>query len=130
MGRFGQENRWHHHDRIARTGALGGGRACAVWSIGCSEKPPVPDDLAVDLPAAADVPPGGVVAGCTRFTPASNRIGNTRAAPFPGKRKARPFLLQGNRLYWFLTILAATAVATMIVGRMMISSGTGPGLAH
>jgi hypothetical protein len=44
--------------------------------------------------------------------------------------KTLPFFLQGNRLYWFLTILAATAVATVILGRMMIASGTGPGLTH
>ena len=48
----------------------------------------------------------------------------------PGRRKTMPFFLQGNRLYWFLTILAATAVATIILGRMMIASGTGPGLTH
>ena len=48
----------------------------------------------------------------------------------PRRRKTLPFFLRGNRLYWFLTILAATAVATVIVGRMMIASGTGPGLTH
>ncbi len=70
------------------------------------------------------------------------------ARPIPGAHASRPeatgsaerlrlrrskrlrFFLQGNRLYWFLTILAATAVATMILGRMMIASGTGPGLTH
>ncbi len=46
------------------------------------------------------------------------------------KRKELPFFLRGNRLYWFLTILAATAVASIIVGRMIISSGAGPGLSH
>jgi hypothetical protein len=44
--------------------------------------------------------------------------------------KPRHFLLRGNRLYWFLTILAATAVAAAIIGRMMIGSGSGPGLAN
>ncbi len=48
----------------------------------------------------------------------------------PAIRKAKPFLLQGNRLYWFLTILAATAVASVIIGRIMIASGVGPGLTH
>jgi hypothetical protein len=50
--------------------------------------------------------------------------------PRPGRCKTMPFFLRGNRLYWFLTILAATAVATLILGRMMIASGTGPGLTH
>jgi hypothetical protein len=48
--------------------------------------------------------------------------------PRPARGKKMPFFLRGNRLYWFLTILAATAVATLILGRMMIASGTGPGL--
>ena len=43
-------------------------------------------------------------------------------------RRAKPFLLKGNRLFWFLTILAATAVAAIIIGRMIIGSGAGPGL--
>ena len=44
--------------------------------------------------------------------------------------KPKLFVLRGNRLFWFLTILAATAVAAVIVGRMMIASGAGPGLSH
>jgi hypothetical protein len=47
------------------------------------------------------------------------------AAPRPLGR-ARPFLLRGNRLFWFLTVLAATAVAALIITRMMIASGAGP----
>jgi hypothetical protein len=39
-----------------------------------------------------------------------------------------PFVLQGNRLFWFLTILAATAVAALVVTRVMIASGMGPGV--
>ncbi|MGP0067906.1 MAG: hypothetical protein ACLQGP_30475 [Isosphaeraceae bacterium] len=41
--------------------------------------------------------------------------------------RARPRLirLDGNRLFWFLTILAATAVAAWIVTRLLILSGTG-----
>jgi hypothetical protein len=46
----------------------------------------------------------------------------------PAKRKL--FVLRGNRLFWFLTILAATAVAAIIIGRMMIASGAGPGLSQ
>ncbi len=37
------------------------------------------------------------------------------------------FLLRGDRLYWFLTILAATAVAAWIITRTLITSG-GPSL--
>jgi hypothetical protein len=33
-------------------------------------------------------------------------------------------------LYWFLTILAATAVAAIIVGRIIVASGAGPGLSQ
>lgn len=36
------------------------------------------------------------------------------------------FQLDGNRLFWFLTILAATAVASIIVTRSMILQGGGP----
>lgn len=53
----------------------------------------------------------------------------TSGRPVPARR-ARPFLLEGNRLFWFLTILAATAVAAVILGRMIVASGAGPGLAH
>jgi hypothetical protein len=40
----------------------------------------------------------------------------------------RPRLLQleGNRLFWFLTILAATAVASLIIGRALVLQGAGP----
>ena len=44
--------------------------------------------------------------------------------------RARPFLLRGNRLYWFLTILAATAVAALIITRAMIVNGASNGLTH
>ena len=43
---------------------------------------------------------------------------------------ARPFLLRGNRLYWFLTILAATAVAALIITRAMILNGASNGLSQ
>jgi hypothetical protein len=43
-------------------------------------------------------------------------------------RRAGLFLLKGNRLFWFLTILAATAVAALILARVMIVGGSGPGL--
>ncbi len=53
----------------------------------------------------------------------------SRTADYVRQRERQlPFFLQGNRLYWFLTILAATAVASIIVGRMIIASGAGPGL--
>ena len=42
----------------------------------------------------------------------------------------KPFLLRGNHLYWFLTILAATAVAALILTRAMIVGAAGPGLTH
>jgi len=44
--------------------------------------------------------------------------------------RSRYFILQGNRLFWFLTILAATAVAAWIITRLLILNGTGPGITH
>jgi hypothetical protein len=41
--------------------------------------------------------------------------------------KPRLFQLEGNRLFWFLTILAATAVASAVVTRMLILHTAGPG---
>jgi hypothetical protein len=55
------------------------------------------------------------------------RTGRARRA---SRAKSKLFVLRGNRLFWFLTILAATAVAAIIVGRMMIASGLGPGLSQ
>lgn len=40
--------------------------------------------------------------------------------------KPRFFSLEGNRLFWFLTILAATAVATSIITRALIVHGGPP----
>jgi hypothetical protein len=51
----------------------------------------------------------------------------TQAKPV---RRSGPLLLQGNRLYWLLTILAATAVAAWVITRVMIASGAGPGVTH
>ena len=49
-----------------------------------------------------------------------------------GATAGRPRVLQldGNRLFWFLTILAATAVAAWIVTRLLILHGTDPGVAR
>ncbi len=44
--------------------------------------------------------------------------------------RAKPFLLRGNRLYWFLTILAATAVAALIITRAIILGAASKGLTH
>ena len=40
--------------------------------------------------------------------------------------RPKPFVLRGNRLFWFLTILAATAVAAWIVTRVIIVSHPNP----
>ncbi|MFI5454680.1 MAG: hypothetical protein ACHRXM_04445 [Isosphaerales bacterium] len=61
--------------------------------------------------------------------PTRPRSTTAPASPTPGIRgRAKPFLLQGNRLFWFLTILAATAVAALVITRVMIASGAGPGV--
>jgi len=44
-----------------------------------------------------------------------------------GGSKPKLFLLEGNRLFWFVTILAATAVAAWIVTKTLIVSGVGAG---
>ena len=49
----------------------------------------------------------------------------TTAIPRSASRIPGAFLVRGNRLFWFLTILAATAVAALIIGRTMIMSGRG-----
>jgi hypothetical protein len=46
--------------------------------------------------------------------------------PAKGSRR-RLFSLEGNRLFWFVTILAATAVAAWIVTKTLIASGVGAG---
>jgi hypothetical protein len=55
-----------------------------------------------------------------------NSAAAVHANPNPEPRRGRVprFVLQGNRLYWFLTILAATAVAAWIVTRTLIASGS------
>ena len=68
--------------------------------------------------------PAGAV-GITR----RGRIGPAPARPDATTEvAARPgfFRLEGNRLFWFLTILAATAVASIIVTRSLILQGAGP----
>jgi len=44
-----------------------------------------------------------------------------------GRPKTAPFLLEGNRLFWFVTILVAAAVAAWIVTKTLIASGVGAG---
>jgi hypothetical protein len=68
--------------------------------------------------------PAGTI-GITR----RGRLGPTPAHPGEATEvTGRPglFQLEGNRLFWFLTILAATAVVTIIVTRSLILQGAGP----
>jgi hypothetical protein len=50
--------------------------------------------------------------------------GTSSSVPRPSSRIAGAFLARGNRLYWFLTILAATAVAALIIARTLIMKGS------
>jgi hypothetical protein len=54
----------------------------------------------------------------------------TSSAAIPRSRSKIPgaLLLRGDRLYWFLTVLAATAVAAWIITRTLITSGSGAAL--
>jgi hypothetical protein len=45
----------------------------------------------------------------------------------PNRSKRTLFSLEGNRLFWFVTILAATAVAAWIITKTLIGSGVGAG---
>jgi hypothetical protein len=45
-------------------------------------------------------------------------------------RAIKPPLLKGNRLFWFMTVLAATAVAAWVITHVMIARGAGPGAGH
>ncbi|MFO0892873.1 MAG: hypothetical protein U0790_27505 [Isosphaeraceae bacterium] len=54
-----------------------------------------------------------------RVAPGARTAADRRRSRIPGA-----FLVRGHRLYWFLTILAATAVAAWIVTRTLISSGS------
>jgi hypothetical protein len=60
----------------------------------------------------------------------SGRTRSSHGVSPQGPPRPRPFLLRGNRLYWFLTILAATAVAALIITRAMILNGASNGLPH
>ncbi|HKI19217.1 MAG TPA: hypothetical protein VKA15_15130 [Isosphaeraceae bacterium] len=64
----------------------------------------------------------------TTATAQSRSTGDITSSRPSGRFK--PFVLEGNRLFWFLTILAATAVAAWIITRQLILSGTGPGITH
>jgi hypothetical protein len=44
--------------------------------------------------------------------------------------RPRRLSLEDNRVFWFLTIVAATGVAAWIVTRLLILHGAGPGLTH
>jgi hypothetical protein len=70
-----------------------------------------------------------------RSVPAGT-AGPADPAQVPGSKPGRPeagpllFRLEGNRLFWFLTILAATAVAALVVTRLLILKDGGAGLHH
>lgn len=67
----------------------------------------------------------GAVAGPRREL--SGRSSSTATVAPAVARKPRLFRLDGNRLFWFLTILAATAVATTIITRsLVLLHGGGP----
>ena len=48
----------------------------------------------------------------------------------PARGSSRRLRLEENRVFWFLTIVAATGVAAWIVTRLLILQGAGPGLTH
>jgi hypothetical protein len=66
----------------------------------------------------------GAVGGHRRDDPSAPPSSTQAAADVT--RRPRRLQLDGNRLFWFLTILAATAVATTIVTRSLILQGGAP----
>ena len=48
------------------------------------------------------------------------------ASSTPARGSPRRLRLEENRVFWFLTIVAATAVAVWIVARLLILNGAGP----
>ncbi len=61
------------------------------------------------------------------IAPVRRKPGGTAVTAEPTPvAKSGPWIFEGNRLFWFLTILAATAVATSIVTRALILRGEGP----
>ena len=64
----------------------------------------------------------------THYRRASPGRGATQASSSPARNRISripgAFLTRGNRLYWALTILAATAIAAWIITRTLITSGT------
>ena len=53
---------------------------------------------------------------------------SAKSPPLGLRSRRRLFQLEGNRVFWFTTILAATAVAAWVVTRVLIVSGAGPGV--
>ncbi len=52
-----------------------------------------------------------------RTTANAQRARSAQAGSNNRATRAKLFILRGNRLFWFLTILAATAIAALIVSR-------------
>jgi len=75
----------------------------------------------VRRPVARSVSPRGAVSARPSAAAASESTSPSR------RSKTKLFLLEGNRLFWFVTILAATAVAAWIVTKTLIVSGAGAG---
>ena len=101
-----------HHDRPARALVDRDGRAGALWPDGRAQEPAGEDHHALALSG----PPDDGQA-CGRGSP-------TAAVPGRPSRIPGAFLTRGNRFYWFVTIMAATAVAALIIARTLIMRGS------
>ncbi len=55
---------------------------------------------------------------------------SAQSPPLGVRSRRRLFQLEGNRVFWFTTILAATAVAAWVVTRVLILSNAGVGVAR
>jgi hypothetical protein len=61
------------------------------------------------------------IAGLAQSLAAADGASNGPA----NRTRRRLFSLEGNRLFWFVTILAATAVAAWVITKTLIVSGAG-----
>jgi hypothetical protein len=72
--------------------------------------------------------PAGRTMSARGLASARNLLGAAgESTGLPGSSKTKRFVLEGNRLFWFVTILAATAVAAWIVTKTLIGSGVAAG---
>jgi hypothetical protein len=93
-----------------RSGVLKSQRFRTIWPWISPVRRPVARTVSSRVAASARALAGGA---------ATDSTGSS------GRSMTRLFSLEGNRLFWFVTVLAATALAAWIVTKALIVSGSG-----